>query len=104
MGKLPLILEQSGATKIHERVVNFRIEAPIERAEFWELRSETSAALRKKLTTLTGGERIRVGQEVQEAAREFFQNNLMTFPAQAYRHRDKTRMNRTGDEIVVVSF
>lgn len=81
-GVLADIFQQAGANDVRERVVKFLIEAPIGPVEFWAMRSETSQTLREKLRALSVGERIRVGQEVQEAAREFFPNNQMCFPAQ----------------------
>jgi len=46
------------------------------------MRSETSDTLRGKLTGLPAGEREEVAREVQEAVREFFPENRMSFPAQ----------------------
>jgi ubiquinone/menaquinone biosynthesis C-methylase UbiE len=81
-GALFSLLEEAGATKVRERLLKFQIEAPISPAEFWELRSETSGTLREKLTRLSAQERVIVGQKVQEAARQFFPGNQMSFPAQ----------------------
>ncbi len=80
---LAQILSEAGAIAVRERLLKFRLEAPISPQEFWELRSETSATLREKLTGLSTKERLRVAREVQEAARAFFPNNRMDFPAQA---------------------
>ena len=82
-GTLAKVLSEAGAIGIRERLLEFRIEAPISPQEFWKLRSETSATLREKLTKLSAIERLRVTQEVVEAAREFFPNHRMDFPAQA---------------------
>ncbi len=82
-GTLAEVLSEAGAIGIRERLLKFRIEAPISLQEFWKLRSETSATLREKLTGLSTKERLRVARAVQEAAREFFPNNRMNFPAQA---------------------
>ena len=71
----------AGATKVREHLLEFQIEAPISFPEFWELRSETSATLREKLTMLSTEDRVRVEQEVKEAARKFFRKGLMSFPA-----------------------
>ncbi len=81
-GKLAQILASAGATSVRERLLEFRIEAPISFQQFWELRSETSATLREKLTTLSTEDRVRVKHEVKKAARSFFRNELMSFPAQ----------------------
>jgi SAM-dependent methyltransferase len=81
-GSLVRVLEKAGATGVRERLLKFRIEAPISPAEFWAMRSETSDTLREKLAGLSSEERDRVAQEVQEAVREFFPDDRMSFPAQ----------------------
>lgn len=81
-GKLVSVLEAANATDIRERLLKFRIEAPIAPREFWAMRSETSGTLRDKLATLATEQRDQLAQEVQAAAREFFPNNRMNFPAQ----------------------
>ena len=81
-GKLASILTNAGAVDVSERVLKFHIEAPISRAEFWTMRSETSETLREKLATLTAQQAVRAAQEVQDKVREFFPNNQMSFPAQ----------------------
>ena len=82
-GSLVKVLREAGATGVREHVLDFRIEAPISLPEFWEMRSETSATLRQKLTTLSAKDRFRVEEEVKGAARDFFSNDRMSFPAQA---------------------
>ncbi len=81
-GKLADILTGAGASEVRERVLRFQIEAPISPSEYWELRSETSDTLREKLARLSAEQMLRVTQEVQEAVREYFPNNQMSFPAQ----------------------
>ena len=81
-GKLASILTEAGALHVRERFFNFHIEARISPDEFWELRSATSAMLREKLAGLSDEQANRVGQEVREAARRFFPNGYMNFPAQ----------------------
>jgi ubiquinone/menaquinone biosynthesis C-methylase UbiE len=81
-GKLANILTRSGASFVRERMLHFRIEAPISPKEFWALRSETSDTLREKLARLTTEQVVRVEQEVAKAVREFFPNEEMSFPAQ----------------------
>ena len=76
------ILRQAGAIEVKERRLRFHMTAPTSPREFWEMRSETSGTLREKLATMHGTDRDAVGREVQEAAREFFPNNQMHFPAQ----------------------
>lgn len=83
-GSLAKVLSEAGATGVRERLLNFRIEARISLQEFWELRSETSATLQDKLTAMSAEDRLRVEEEVKEAARNFFPNHRMSFPAQAF--------------------
>jgi SAM-dependent methyltransferase len=81
-GKLAGLLVQAGAADVRERELNFRIEAPISAAQYWELRSSTSGTLREKLATLPEDEQRRVALEVQQSVGEFFPNGYMSFPGQ----------------------
>jgi enediyne biosynthesis protein CalE5 len=81
-GKLAGVLTDAGASDVGERLLKFRMEAPISAQEFWIMRSETSETLRQKLAQLTAEQALRVSKEVQEALREFFPNDKMAFPAQ----------------------
>lgn len=81
-GTLAAALREAGTDSVKERVLRFHIEAPISPAGFWEMRSETSGTLREKLNMLSDQEKEAATQEVHEAAREFFPNNKMRFPAQ----------------------
>lgn len=80
--KLASVLKNAGASDVRERVLRFQIEAPISPGEFWTMRSETSDTLREKLARLSAEQVLGVTQEVQEAVREYFPNNQMSFPAQ----------------------
>ncbi len=80
-GKLARIISDGGATGIRERSLMFRMEAPISRKEFWELRAEISDTLREKLAGISAEPAHRAALEVQEAVREFFPNEQMSFPA-----------------------
>jgi hypothetical protein len=81
-GTLAATLREAGADSVKERVLRFHIEAPISPPGFWAVRSETSGTLREKLNMLSDEEKEQAAKEVQEAAREFFPNNEMRFPAQ----------------------
>jgi ubiquinone/menaquinone biosynthesis C-methylase UbiE len=81
-GKLAQILTNAGATRVHERLLKFHIEAPISREEFWEMRSGTSGTLREKLEAMPADLRLKIANEVREAVAEFFPNERMRFPAQ----------------------
>jgi ubiquinone/menaquinone biosynthesis C-methylase UbiE len=80
--KLASVVRSAGAREVGERVLHFKIEAPISPSEYWELRSETSDTLREKLAKLSAEQVLRVKKEVPEAVGEFFPNNQMSFPAQ----------------------
>jgi ubiquinone/menaquinone biosynthesis C-methylase UbiE len=79
---LARILRQAGAIEVKERPLKFQIAAPISPKEFWEMRSETSGTLREKLATLSSPQQELIAQDVQQAVREFFPNDQMSFPAQ----------------------
>ncbi len=81
-GKLARVLQEAGVANVRERVLDFRMEAPISVAEFWEMRSVTSGTLREKLAALPAEQARRIGLEVQEAVREFFPEGQMRFPAE----------------------
>jgi ubiquinone/menaquinone biosynthesis C-methylase UbiE len=81
-GALASVLREAGANSIRERLLEFHIEALISPAGFWELRSEISGTLREKLNIMSDEQKELVAQDVKEAAREFFPNNEMRFPAQ----------------------
>jgi len=81
-GALAQILREAGANEVKERVLKFHIEAPISLEQFWEMRSETSETLRKKLASLSPPQAELLAQEAREAVREFFSNNQMSIPAQ----------------------
>ena len=81
-GKLAAILTEAGAIDVHERLIQFRMEAPISFEEFWTMRSEISETLRTTLKRLTPEQASRVVTEVREAVSEFFPNGKMSFPAE----------------------
>ena len=81
-GALARILTDAGAIDVKERMLKFHIAAPISPKQFWEMRSETSGTLREKLATLSSAQADLIAQEAQEAVREFFPNDEMSFPAQ----------------------
>ena len=82
-GKLAALLQHAGAVTVKERALNFRIEAPLKLSEFWPVRVELSDTLREKAAQLSPDQLMRIRQEVQEAAQEFFQNDRMNFPGAA---------------------
>jgi SAM-dependent methyltransferase len=81
-GKLAGLLEQAGAVNVQEHIVDFRIEAALTPAEFWQLRSEISDSLRAKVARLTADELAHVVQEVEQRLKTFFSEGQMRLPAQ----------------------
>jgi SAM-dependent methyltransferase len=81
-GKLASLLREAGA-EVDERRLVFRIEAPINLEHFWELRTEMSDTFRRKIAKLSPVEVAAVKDAVQKAAARYFENDRMTFPAQA---------------------
>jgi ubiquinone/menaquinone biosynthesis C-methylase UbiE len=82
-GKLAGILEQAGAKNVIERQLNFQIEAAISFDQFWQLRTEMSETLREKMARLAPAQLPTVKQAVADAARRYFANGTMSFPAEA---------------------
>ena len=81
-GKLAAILKQAGAVDVGECVVKFDMAAPISTEEFWAFRSEMSEVWREQLRNISSDEKARIGDDVQDAVREFFPGGHMRFPAQ----------------------
>jgi hypothetical protein len=79
--------------------LNFRIAAPVSIEEFWEMRSATSGTLREKLASLSPEKAEQVAAEVQDAVREFFPNNQMSFPAQMLLVSGRKRPSATDDSV-----
>jgi ubiquinone/menaquinone biosynthesis C-methylase UbiE len=82
-GKLAAILEKAGAGKVTERQLNFQIEAPISFEQFWQLRTEMSESLRKKMADLTSAQVSAAKQAAADAAQRYFVSGKMSFPAEA---------------------
>ena len=80
--KLAGILQVAGAEQIRERLLEFHIEAPITRDEFWEMRSGTSGTLREKLDAMSAYSRGQIAADVKQAIAPFFPDERMSFPAQ----------------------
>jgi len=51
-------------------------------AGFWQLRSEISDSLRAKVAQLTTDELAQAVQEIEQRAKEFFNDGRMRMPAQ----------------------
>jgi len=81
-GKLSKILENAGAEKVFERQLNFQIEERISPEQFWQLRTEMSESLRGKVARLAPDQLPMVKQAAIDAARKYFVNGKMSFPAE----------------------
>jgi SAM-dependent methyltransferase len=81
-GKLASLLKQAGAVDVQEQAVDFRLEAAMMPAEFWQVRSEISDSLRAKIARLTTGELAQVVQEVERRIGDYFNEGRMSLPAQ----------------------
>jgi len=82
-GKLAGILEKARAKDVLERQINFQIEAAISVEQFWQLRTEMSETLRRKMARLTPAQLPTVKQAVADAAQRYFLSGAMSFPAEA---------------------
>jgi len=82
-GKLAGLVAQAGAAAVSERVLGFRIEAPVGRKDFWPLRFEMSETLRAVVPQLSPAQLRRARSEVEEAIRPYFPDDRMSFPARA---------------------
>lgn len=81
-GLLRDLLAEAGATAPSERLLKFKIEAPVSVEEFWTLRYEISEKLREKMAMLSGAQLIEVKRESLEALRPFSTDRGMSFPAE----------------------
>ena len=66
-----------------ERRLNFRIQAAISLEEFWQLRTEMSEILRRRLSGLALTQLSSIKDAVADAARSYFADGTMSFPAEA---------------------
>jgi SAM-dependent methyltransferase len=82
-GRLAGILKETQAGVVTERVLDFRIQAPIAFDQFWQLRTEMSDMLRGKLARLAPAQVSVAKNEVIQATRKYFSGGPMNFPAQA---------------------
>ena len=81
-GKLRDVLTEAGATAPAERLLQFRIEAPVSVEDFWTLRCEMSDTFRGKIALLSSGQLTDVKREVLDALREYSTERGMSFPAE----------------------
>jgi ubiquinone/menaquinone biosynthesis C-methylase UbiE len=82
-GKLAGILVDADAKSVIQRQLNFQIEAAISFEQFWQLRTEMSESLRKKIAGLAPAQLPAIKQAVADAAQRYFVSGKMSFPAEA---------------------
>jgi ubiquinone/menaquinone biosynthesis C-methylase UbiE len=82
-GKLAGILVDADAKSVIQRQLNFQIEAAISFEQFWQLRTEMSESLRKKMAGLAPAQLPAIKQAVADAAQRYFVSGKMSFPAEA---------------------
>jgi SAM-dependent methyltransferase len=80
--KLLNVVNEAGADASSERLLHFRIEAPLSVPDFWTLRSEMSDRLRTKLVTLTQDKLAAIRDEVIDNLRPYSTERGVSFPAE----------------------
>ena len=82
-GALAGILKNANAKHVNERRLNFQIKASLSLEQFWQLRTEMSETLRRRLTGLAPPQLRKIKRAVTDAARSYFAGGTMSFPAEA---------------------
>jgi ubiquinone/menaquinone biosynthesis C-methylase UbiE len=81
-GKLRDVLAEAGVMAPTERLLQFKIEAPVSVEDFLTLRSEMSEKLREKVAMLSGERLTGVRRQLLESLREYSTDRGMSFPAE----------------------
>jgi ubiquinone/menaquinone biosynthesis C-methylase UbiE len=81
-GKLRDILADAGVMAPTERLLQFNIQAPVSKEEFWILRTELSEKMREKIALLSSDQLTEAKHQVLEAFRPYSTATGMSFPAQ----------------------
>jgi ubiquinone/menaquinone biosynthesis C-methylase UbiE len=81
-GKLLKVFSEAGAVARTERLLQFRIEAPVSVEDFWNLRREMSEKLRDKFEMLSEEQKAKVKREMLTALTEYSTSNGVSFPAE----------------------
>jgi hypothetical protein len=80
-GSLSDTLAEAGVIAPSERLLQFRIQAPISAEAFWALRCEMSEKLREGVGRLSREQLTEVKRQGLEALREYSTDRGMSFPA-----------------------
>jgi SAM-dependent methyltransferase len=83
-GSLSGVVVDAGASGVSESILKFLAKSPMALDEFWTIRVELSDTLRNKVAKLTPDQLERARQEVTAAAAVYFENGILTIPAQAF--------------------
>lgn len=78
-GKLLALFSQAGVAAPTERVLKFKIEAPVSAEEFWTLRCEISESIPRKLAALSPQQNAEVKRLAIEAFREYSTDRGISF-------------------------
>jgi len=81
-GKLMKIFSEAGVHAPSERLLQFKIEAPVSVEDFWNLRREMSEKLNEKFEMLSEDQKSKVKQEMLSSLAEYSTGNAMSFPAE----------------------
>jgi ubiquinone/menaquinone biosynthesis C-methylase UbiE len=80
-GKLKEILNQAGATAPVERLLQFKIHAPLPVEDFWTLRLEMSK-IREKISVLSPEQLTELKRQALESIREYSTAGAISFPSE----------------------
>jgi ubiquinone/menaquinone biosynthesis C-methylase UbiE len=81
-GKLLEVLSHAGVSAPSERLLQFKIDAPVSVEDFWNLRREMSEKLSEKFATLSEALKLKVTQEMLSSLAEYSTANGISFPAE----------------------
>jgi len=81
-GKLMEVFFEAGAVTRSERLLQFKIEAPVSVEDFWNLRREMSEKLNEKFEMLSEERKPKVKQEMLSSLAEYSTGNAVSFPAE----------------------
>jgi ubiquinone/menaquinone biosynthesis C-methylase UbiE len=81
-GKLLKVFSEAGAVARSERLLQFKIDAPVSVEDFWNLRREMSEKLNEKFERLSDEQKPKVKREMLSSLAEYSTSNGMSFPAQ----------------------
>ena len=81
-GKLRDVLGEAGAIQPSERLLHFKIQAPISVEDFWTVRCEMSERLRDATAALSGEQLAEVKRQSLEALRAYSIDGGMSIPAE----------------------